>query len=239
MAYARRGLGDAVSDAAVTNYRIALESLVNNIENNILPINRKRVGDWVTAARAAGIAEANNIISVLQPWNAWDQSTADLSAIVIPTEQIRVQNGGAPGDISKFQPTAPPPLPDIQQMLQAQGGALTGSNQYTAPVSPLPPPPPAEVAPIYKEVQVQTTAAGSTVVQAPNAPATTSQTPLTETMRSGGSSGTSASGGVVPGGAEGTDALEVAATSGKGNAWLLGLGAVALVLVLKRKKRAS
>lgn len=121
-------------------YENQLWAIVSRIDDSILPTERARLAAWEADARARGVAEAN-IIAVLRSWNIWDQATADLSSVTIPNELKRVQSGGADGDISKFQPTAPPSLPDIGGMLSAQGGALTGASQYTKPISPIASPP--------------------------------------------------------------------------------------------------
>lgn len=106
------------------------------IENELLPRNLAKLNAWVTDARAAGLYEGTIIIAVLQPWNAWEQAHADLAGIAIPTEMKRVQAGGAPGALDAFKWTFPPALPDISTFLAKQGGALAGSAQYTAALSP-------------------------------------------------------------------------------------------------------
>lgn len=116
-------------------YQNTLSGIANYIDSQLLPTERANLAAWETAARAAGVAEAN-IIAVLQAWNIWDQATADLSAIAIQKELMRVQAGGPDGIVSQFNPTAPPALPNVPGMLQAQGGALSGAAQYSAPVSP-------------------------------------------------------------------------------------------------------
>lgn len=121
-------------------YENQLVAIATRLEEVTLPTERARLAAWEADARARGVAEAN-IIAILRSWNIWDQATADLATVSIWQELKRVQAGGTDGDLSKFQPTAPPPLPDIGGMLAAQGGALTGSSQYTKPISPIASPP--------------------------------------------------------------------------------------------------
>lgn len=110
------------------------------IENQLLPQERARLAAWEAAARGAGVHEAN-VIAVLRSWNTWEDAVATLATVAIPNEMIRVQNGGAIGNVSQFQPTSPPALPDISGLVTAQGGARTGTDQYSGPISPIESPP--------------------------------------------------------------------------------------------------
>lgn len=152
-------------------YLNTLWGYANTIELNILPAARKRIEAWTTEARAAGVHEAN-IISYLTPFNAWDQAMADLSGIVIPLEIKRIQWGGKKptGDTATitapYRPTPQPPLPSIDSLIAAQGGARTGTSQYTGPISPVTVAAPV-LPKVFETVQVVTTGAGSTVRQIP------------------------------------------------------------------------
>ncbi|GMV11567.1 MAG: hypothetical protein AMXMBFR55_33010 [Gemmatimonadota bacterium] len=126
-------------------YEGQLWGIANYIDGTLLPRERARLAAWESNARAAGLYEGTVIVSVLQPWNTWDQGMADLAAIVIPNELKRVQAGGPDGDIKAFQWTSPPPLPDVGALLQQQGGALIGAQQHTAALSPVAPPAPVEL----------------------------------------------------------------------------------------------
>lgn len=102
---------------------------------------RVAVSAWEESARAAGVTETN-VIAVLQSANLWDQATADLVDIAIPTEIKRVQNGGTPlSSLSGFAPTPPPTLPDIADVLASQGGAVSGTARYTGGTVTITPPP--------------------------------------------------------------------------------------------------
>lgn len=224
-------------------YENALWGNATYIENTLLPTNRARLNEWETAARAAGVYEGTIISAVLQPWNAWDQGMADLAAIAIPNELKRVQAGGADGNLADFRWTFPPALPDVQELLAKQGGALAGTTQYTAALSPQPAPAPVELPPA---VLVDQSPALASVLNnmAPDVrpSATPGGAPLDPVPSSGVLGDAPQSGSLTAGnvgGAPLTAAMpnvDIAPPASR-QAWLWALAALAAVAVLGGSKR--
>lgn len=207
----RMGQSAATFTPENTGYLNTLGLTAQYIDNQLLPAARAQLAQWEADARIAGVHEAN-IIAVLRSWNAWDQATADLSSVVIPIEMQRVQQGGALGSISDFQPTNPPALLDIDALIDAQGGARTGEEQYTGPISPVESPPV-----VFSPVQTPEPPPGTTpgpTMPPPETPPTREEVPNGEEAPP-----------VVVAGEPGT---------GRGAIWL-GVAAVLALLVFRKR----
>lgn len=163
-------------------YRGALFYYANTyLLQSLIPTQQARLDAWVADARARGVHEAN-IIAVLTPWNRWLEAIANLADVTIPQELQRVQAGGAvdPQYVNvdgfnppaEFKATAPPVLPNIDELLVAQGGALTGEARYTGPISPIVGPPvtlPGTVTPADQQLTTEPTSqAGGSALAAAN-----------------------------------------------------------------------
>lgn len=131
-----RRLGDDY--ATVNNYLIALNTIVAQI-GWMRTAQRARVVAWDQAARAANYEMWKIIEWGLKPWNAWEQTVADLADITIPLEIMRLQRDpSAPiGNLASFQPPPAPALPPI--IVTPSSGS--GSGGSTGPGAPANSPP--------------------------------------------------------------------------------------------------
>lgn len=122
------------TSAEFINYRLALDSLMA-AGNQARTAVRQKVAAWETEAQANGVPVATIITTLLQPWNAWDSAVATLVDVTIPTEIIRLQNGGDPGNLAAFQVPSftLPPVPGPGTVYTAP------STSYVPPVDPYDP----------------------------------------------------------------------------------------------------
>lgn len=124
----------AVDQAAVTNYLIALNNLMNMIPVNREAVRRK-VAAWEATAQQQGTPVWYIIEATLKPWNAWDQAAANLADVTIPLEIKRIQQGGevTSTDLAPFTPPPPPTLPGFQ----APAWQSTAPAPVVSPYTPI------------------------------------------------------------------------------------------------------
>lgn len=133
-------------------YLLALHQIPLAIEG-MRRAMRERVVAWEQEAKVAGVPLWKIIVDVLQPWNAWDQAVATLGNVTVINEILRVQAGGAIGDLSNFQPSPPPTLPAIptaSEVVTLPPPDVVPTDVVDVPPPNEPAPPPATVAGVGK-----------------------------------------------------------------------------------------
>ncbi len=230
------GLGQVASNVslAATQYRIDLGNLQSQI-TGMIARQSTLVGSWVQAAQAAGISTATINIQVYGPQGAWSQAMSDLRDIIIAREIIRLQQGGTPGDINQFRPTAAPALPPIPSLPVNQPIAGPPPPTVSLPPVVLQSPTAATTSLLNQLPPASVVAVGPT----PSTPAPTPSGPIAPNVSLPGSGGVLA---VGPDGSTPVIATEGAGlvegeTGGSSKLWLYALLAGGFYLMTRTRGR--
>lgn len=80
---------------------------------------------WEQEAAAAGLSQSK-ILELKMPWDSWVALANKTAGIFIANEMVRIQGGGAPGNIANYDlPPAPTPPPVNGS---SSGGGLSGKT---------------------------------------------------------------------------------------------------------------
>lgn len=239
--------------AELSNYRLTLSGLagISGSEFPAVVQARAELDAWVTSARNAGFPESFIITAGIQPRNAWEDAAVNLFDVLIPSELQRVQSAFSPSGVcasgasniesgldvlpaSAFAVPAPPPLPSLNVTPPPAG---TTAAPVSVPVAPVQggtvQSDAASTAPLLGQVTTISPATRQTLT-GPAGTIDGIDGPVTITSETAGGAGGGAVGAPIAGGIGGA-ALTAAAGGSTGMIVLVGLGLLALVVLLSRK----